>query len=67
MKKLSLSTLVILAMIWLAVPISQARELAFEERVPAQGAIEWVYYSYQIGATKPDTTASFGHRSRKGG
>jgi hypothetical protein len=30
-----------------------ARELTFEERVRAQEAIERVYYSHQIGATKP--------------
>src|SRR5437867_8288683 len=32
---------------------AQARELTFEERVNAQEAIERVYYSHQIGATKP--------------
>src|SRR5213594_4281068 len=31
----------------------QARDLTFEERVHAQEAIERVYYSHQIGATKP--------------
>jgi hypothetical protein len=30
-----------------------ARDLTFEERVRAQEAIERVYYSHQIGATKP--------------
>jgi len=30
-----------------------ARDLTFEERVAAQEAIERVYYSHQIGATKP--------------
>jgi hypothetical protein len=30
-----------------------ARELTFEERVQAQEAIERVYYSHQIGATRP--------------
>src|SRR5439155_15696447 len=32
---------------------SQARELTFEDRVKAQGAIERVYYSHQIGVTLP--------------
>ena len=31
---------------------ASARTLTFEERVEAQGAIERVYYSHQIGATK---------------
>src|SRR6267142_437619 len=30
-----------------------ARDLTFEDRVHAQEAIERVYYSHQIGATKP--------------
>jgi hypothetical protein len=30
-----------------------ARTLSFEERVRAQEAIERVYYSHQIGATRP--------------
>src|SRR5437867_7145332 len=36
-------------------PIAQAvaRDLTFEDRVKAQEAIERVYYSHQIGATKP--------------
>ena len=34
-----------------------ARELTFEDRVRAQEAIERVYYSHQIGATKPFTEA----------
>ena len=34
-------------------PISRASELTFEERVKAQEAVERVYYSHQIGATKP--------------
>ena len=29
------------------------RQLTFEERLAAQAAIERVYYSHQIGATKP--------------
>jgi N-acetylneuraminic acid mutarotase len=32
---------------------SIARELSFEERVKAQEAIERVYYSHQLGTTKP--------------
>jgi hypothetical protein len=32
---------------------SFARDLTFEDRVNAQEAIERVYYSHQIGATKP--------------
>jgi N-acetylneuraminic acid mutarotase len=32
---------------------ARARDLSFEERVKAQEAIERVYYSHQIGATKP--------------
>ena len=31
----------------------QAHTLTFEERVDCQEAIERVYYSYQIGTTKP--------------
>ena len=34
-------------------PVSYADGLTFEERVRAQEAIERVYYSHQIGATKP--------------
>src|SRR5438093_5469531 len=30
-----------------------ARDLSFEDRVKAQEAIERVYYSHQIGATRP--------------
>jgi len=32
---------------------ASARDLTFEERVKAQEAIERVYYSHQLGATKP--------------
>src|SRR5258706_10309959 len=32
---------------------AHARDLTFEDRVNAQAAIERVYYSHQIGATKP--------------
>jgi len=38
--------LIILATIWFAVPIAQARVLTFEERVQAQEAIVRVYYSH---------------------
>jgi len=34
-------------------PEPLAREITFEERVAAQEAIERVYYSYQLGATRP--------------
>ena len=47
----SIPTLVVLAM--LVAPAVQARDLSFEERVEAQAAIERVYYSYQIGTTRP--------------
>ncbi|HJQ99080.1 MAG TPA: hypothetical protein VJ826_12280, partial [Candidatus Polarisedimenticolaceae bacterium] len=33
--------------------VAGAAELTFEDRVRAQEAIERVYYSHQIGATKP--------------
>ncbi len=33
--------------------LAAARDLTFEERVEAQAAIDRVYYSHQIGATKP--------------
>ena len=42
----------LLAVCLLQSPSSNARELTFDERVDAQEAIERVYYSYQIGATK---------------
>src|SRR5712671_641023 len=39
---------------WLSlIPDAVARDLTFEDRVNAQEAIERVYYSHQIGATKP--------------
>jgi N-acetylneuraminic acid mutarotase len=38
---------------WLAPISALARELSFEERVDAQRAIERVYYSHQIGTTRP--------------
>ena len=53
MKKLAWFAFVILTTTWLAAPISHARDLTFAERVQAQEAIEGVYYSHQIGTTKP--------------
>src|SRR2546427_506379 len=48
------STAVLFLSVLLAPPArAMARDLAFEERVKAQEAIERVYYSHQIGATKP--------------
>jgi len=44
------STLV--AMLLSGASLTGAREITFEERVEAQRAIERVYYSHQIGATK---------------
>ena len=38
---------------WLFPASSFARDLTFEDRVNAQEAIERVYYSHQIGATRP--------------
>src|SRR3989441_2723948 len=48
------STAVLFLSVLLAPPArAMARDLTFEERVKAQEAIERVYYSHQIGATKP--------------
>src|SRR2546426_11907442 len=48
------STAVLFLSVLLAPPArAMARDLAFEERVRAQEAIERVYYSHQIGATLP--------------
>src|SRR5213592_3826736 len=48
------STAVLFLSVLLAPPArAMARDLAFEERVKAQEAIERVYYAHQIGATKP--------------
>ncbi len=41
------------ALLALGVEVASARDLSFEERVKAEEAIERVYYSHQIGATKP--------------
>ena len=43
----------LVALAALVAPSIQARDLTFEERVAAQGAIERVYYAHQVGATKP--------------
>ena len=43
----------LLAVVALFVPAAFARDLTFEDRVKAQEAIERVYYSHQLGATKP--------------
>jgi hypothetical protein len=34
------------------IPATEARSLSFRDRVEAQEAIERIYYSHQIGATK---------------
>ena len=46
------STRLLVALAALVAPSIQARDLTFEDRVAAQEAIERVYYSHQIGATK---------------
>lgn len=43
----------LLPIIFLSTGHSVARDLTFDDRVAAQEAIERVYYSHQIGATKP--------------
>src|SRR5437867_5007010 len=48
-----LKFLTVPAVILLCASASYARDLTFDERVAAQEAIERVYYSHQIGATKP--------------
>ncbi len=53
MRKVVVSLAITLAAVWPAVPAALARDLTFEERVAAQEAIERVYYSHQIGATRP--------------
>src|SRR3990172_2084872 len=40
-------------LVTLSLPTSRARDLTFEERVRAEEAIQQVYYSHQIGKTKP--------------
>ena len=52
MKKLAGVSFVVLATFGLAAG-PEARDLTFEERVRAQEAIDHVYYSHQIGATRP--------------
>ena len=52
-----------LAFVALAVPLAHARDLTFEERVKAQEAIERVYYSHQIRATRSFEEAVLGRSS----
>jgi N-acetylneuraminic acid mutarotase len=52
LRRLLTVTLAISPLMFLA-PHAIARDLTFEDRVNAQEAIERVYYSHQIGATKP--------------
>jgi N-acetylneuraminic acid mutarotase len=47
------SLVILSALAFLGASASLARELTFEQRVQAQEAIERVYYSHQIGATRP--------------
>jgi len=51
-RALTMVVVVVAAALSFASPTS-ARDLTFEERVKAQEAIERVYYSHQLGATKP--------------
>src|SRR5438034_7469217 len=54
MRKLLRFTLALCLLPWLYLTDDAfARDLTFEDRVKAQEAIERVYYSHQIGATKP--------------
>src|SRR5262245_17690097 len=46
-----------LPMALLASKVALCRELSFQERVEAQRAIERVYYSHQVGATRPFSEA----------
>jgi N-acetylneuraminic acid mutarotase len=46
-------SIMITAAIIVSTGLAVARDLTFEERVAAQEAIERVYYSHQIGATRP--------------
>jgi hypothetical protein len=52
MRRLVLIALAISPWLFLG-PFAFARDLTFEDRVNAQEVIERVYYSHQIGATKP--------------
>ena len=45
--------LTVIASVFLGIPPSHARDLTFLERVKAQEAIERIYYSHQVGATRP--------------
>src|SRR5213593_3523664 len=53
MERLRVPALLVLAGSLLSGGVVEARELTFEERVRAQEAIERVYYSHQIGASRP--------------
>lgn len=54
MARLLAAAVVIVAVLpCLASEAGQSRLLTFEDRVTAQEAIERIYYSHQIGATKP--------------
>src|SRR3989338_357548 len=53
MRRLSSRAASLLAGFLLLGGSASARELTFEDRVTAQEVIERVYYSHQIGATKP--------------
>jgi N-acetylneuraminic acid mutarotase len=52
-RALRLSGCVVLSTILLPTIGAQPRDLSFEERVKAQEAIDRIYYSHQIGATRP--------------
>jgi HYR domain-containing protein len=52
-KLLGLLLFFLLPLPWYSSPSAFARDLTFDERVAAQEAIERVYYSHQIGTTKP--------------
>ena len=46
-------SLILAVVVGLGASAVQARDLTFAERVRAQQAIERVYYSHQVGATRP--------------
>ena len=47
------TTVLALVVLTASAAVVHGRELTFADRVAAQEAIERVYYSHQIGATKP--------------
>ncbi|MBZ5639113.1 MAG: HYR domain-containing protein [Acidobacteriia bacterium] len=53
MRRVGVCLALALVALCLAAPSVLARDLSFEQRVAAEEAIERVYYSHQIGATKP--------------